>query len=165
MLHERCALREPAARSKSWPRDPSVRRRFHRTFLRWHAANAGRFVVHLEWLRRTDQVLTLGFHSINGAVTADVASDEINVNVHWEGEFWDALLWVDASPIWTRDGYVCELCPEGTRQTYPSRDALWAAEIFDPFLAWVNGTLANAEAIILSGEPGRWTSARLEPGK
>jgi hypothetical protein len=71
---------------------------------------------------------------------------------------------IDGGPrIRTRGGYFCELCPKDTRQIYPSRDALRTADIFEPFLDWINDDLAKAEAIVLDGEPGRWTSARLDP--
>lgn len=58
---------------------------------------------------------------------------------------------------------MCDLCPEDTRPVYPSRETLWQAEIFEPFLNWVNDELAGAEAVFVSGNEGRgitWASLR-----
>jgi hypothetical protein len=54
-----------------------------------------------------------------------------------------------------KNGYVCDECPEDDRPVFPSREALWRAEVFEPFLAWVNRELANAVAVRSPARPTR----------
>ena len=61
------------------------------------------------------------------------------------------------------NGYVCDQCPKDDRPVFPSREALWRAEVFEPFLEWVNHDLANSVAVSISGTPHLATWARLVP--
>ena len=53
--------------------------------------------------------------------------------------------------------------PDVTHPVCDSPLDLCRVEVFEPFLAWVNGDLANAVAVAVSGEPGRMTWAYLFP--
>jgi hypothetical protein len=45
---------------------------------------------------------------------------------------------------------------------FPNLDALWRDHLFEPFLAWVNEELAEADAVGLYGSPSDgYTHARL----
>lgn len=76
---------------------------------------------------------------------------------------WDVLHWFETYPKRVPDGYVCRECPEDDRPIFPSREALWRAEVFGPFLEWVNHDLANSVAVSVSGTPDSVTWARLVP--
>lgn len=158
------AIRAPAARCTPWPRRWHCRRRFHKAFLHWYTTNEDKFAIKLELLKRTDWSLDIGFCQIGRVVTAELGIDEINILIVWNGTFWDMLQCFEAIPKRVPGGYVCNLCPEHDRSIYPSREAIWRIEIFEPFLAWVNDDLANAEAVAVSGDPDRTTWARLVEG-
>lgn len=115
----------------------------------------------MELLKRTDACLSIGFCGISGAVTACLTYDEINVIVQWQGTYWDSLLSLDALPKRVPSGYVCDLCPEDDRPVFSSPEAIWRAEIFEPFLEWVNHDLTKAEAVSISGTPDWVGWARL----
>jgi hypothetical protein len=160
----RLAIRAPEAHCKPWPRTPHARRPFHKAFFRWYAMNEEGFAIKLELLKRTDTCLDIGFCKIDRVVTAGLTDDEINVYINWQGTFWDMFDGFETYPRRVPNGYVCDQCPENDRPVFPSREALWRAEVFEPFLVWVNDRLANAEAIALSGTPDRITWARLVGG-
>ena len=157
----RVELRIPDA-GKPWPRRLKCRRQFHKAFVRWYTENEDKFAVKLRLLQRTDTLLHIGFCGIGPILTAWLEESEINVNVIWECTHWDQILWLDASPKRVPGGYVCDLCPEATRLTYPTREAIWQAEIFGPFLDWVNDDLGHAVAVSISGsvDRGGWARTR-----
>ena len=157
----RVFIREQEARYRPWPHHLHCRRRAHKAFLRWYAANESNFAVKLELLKRTDQTLETGFAGISRVLTAGLSDDEINVWVDWQGQCWDILRCFETSPKRVPGGYVCDLCPEHDRPLYPIREHLWRAEVFEPFLEWVNRALANAEAVSISGTPEWATWAKL----
>ena len=160
------ALHLPEARCKPWPRHLHCRRRMHKAFLKWHAENQARFVVRLELLKRTDDCLDIGFRGISRVLSATVTDDEIIVAVNWDGICWDLLQDFETYPKRVPGGYVCRECPANIRPVFPSRSGLWRAEVFEPFLQWVNQDLARAEAVSISGTRGRmtWASLVRRPG-
>ena len=123
------------------------------------------FAIRLELLKRTDTCLDIGFCQISRILTATLSYDEISIAVVWNNECWDMLRYFETYPKRVPGGYVCEECPADSRPTFPSREALWRAEVFEPFLEWVNQNLAHAEAVSISGDPGRMTWARLVAGQ
>ena len=156
-------IHEPGARCTSWPHWRHCRRRVHGAFFQWYAASEQRFAIKLELLKRTDTCLEIGFRKFNRVVTATLVDGEMSIPVIWEGICWDVLCWFETYPKRIPGGYVCDECPEDTRPIFPTREALWRAEVFEPFLEWVNSDLANAVAVSISGSPGRITWARLVP--
>jgi hypothetical protein len=71
------------------------------------------------------------------------------------------FLCLETIPKRVTGGYVCDLCPRESRPVLPDRPALWIAELFEPFLAWVNGDLAKAKWLALHGSPDDAAWARL----
>jgi hypothetical protein len=124
------AIRDPAARCKPWPHRLHCRRRAHRAFVQWYAENEERFAVKLELLKRTDTCLEIGFCGFNHIVAATLAHDEISIPVIWDDTDWDVLHWFETYPKRVPHGCVCDQCPEDDRPVFPSRDALWCAEVF-----------------------------------
>jgi hypothetical protein len=155
------AIRRPETRCKPWPHNPHCRRRYHKAFFQWYAANAEKFAIKLELLKRTDSSLEIGFCNLNRVVTACVSGEDISIPIVWNDTFWDVLQWFEASPKRAAGGYVCDLCPENDRPVYSSREEIWRIEIFEPFLTWVNDDLANAKGVSVSGDPGGTTWACL----
>ena len=157
----RLAIHDPEARRKPWPRQPHCRRRLHKAFLHWYAANEERFAIKLELFKRTDTWLHMGFCGISQILTAELTTYEINIVVEWQGTQWDLLQSFDAIQKRVPGGYVCELCPEDKRPIFLSREAIWRTEIFEPFLKWVSNDLVSAGAVSISGTPGWVGWARL----
>lgn len=137
------------------------RRMIQRAFLKWLEENRARFAVEIKLGRRTDNVLEFTFAGINRAISGALTTWEINVTVMLEEECWDFLLSLDAEPKRVQGGYVCDLCPRDSRPIFPDRPSLWGAELFEPFLEWVNDNLAKAKWLALHGNPGYATWARL----
>jgi hypothetical protein len=143
----------------SWPKNFSARLRLQRVFDAWYRTNMSRFLVDLEFVRRTDDYLHFAFHGFERSIDATLSAD-LSVHITWDGVWWDELLTLEAYPIKTEGGYVCSECDPTTRPVFPTRQALWEAELFDPFLAWVNECLAVAQTLHLS-RTGGMTSAKL----
>jgi hypothetical protein len=53
-------------------------------------------------------------------------------------------VWLDARPKRVPGGYVCDLCPEDTRLTYPTPKESGKPRYSNSSLKWVNGDLRNA---------------------
>jgi hypothetical protein len=70
-----------------------------------------------------------------------------------QGACWDFLLDMDTEPRRVPGGYVCDLCPSEPRPVFPNRPALWTDHLFEPFLEWVNESLAKAKWLALYGSP------------
>jgi hypothetical protein len=160
-LDHRLLLPRLEARCQPWPHGRHCRRRAHRAFLQWYTKNEARFAVRLELLKRTDTCLHIGFCRISRILTAALTYDGISVAVTWNDTCWDMLGYFETYPKRVQGGYVCDQCPQEDRPVFPSREALWQAEVFGPFLEWVNRDLAQAEAVSVSGTPDGTTWARL----
>jgi hypothetical protein len=156
-------LREPAAGSMPRPMQFRPRRRWQSVFLRWYSDNQDRFVIKLELLKRTDTHLYIGFGEISRVITAMIRHNQIAIYAEWLGFCWDILREFETFPKKVSGGYTCSQCPEDNRPVFDSSDALRRAEVLEPFLEWVNGDLANAAAVSLSGTPDEASWARLVP--
>lgn len=137
------------------------RRMIQRAFLTWLEENRPRFAIEIKLGRRTDDVQEFAFVGINSAISGVLTTWEIEVFASHEDECWDFLLDVDAEPKRVPGGYVCDLCPPESRPVFPNRPALWTTELFEPFLEWVNDSLAKAKWLALYGNPDYATWARL----
>lgn len=130
-------------------KQPKARRRIHRVFLEWLRKNRHRFRVPVEIKHRTDQAIELAFAGYHHSLSAYLSNWCLDVSVNWQGECWDLLGSFESNPSTVTGGYHCLLCSPEDRQTFINRDALWTAEVFEPFLEWVNQTLAPANWIAL----------------
>ena len=139
-----------------------ARRRFHRCFLRWLYANQARFITPpFQIIKRTDRFLTFTIPGLNPALSFCLSTWELGAHVEWQSIWWDALVFFESSPEATLNGYICHLCEVEGRTTYPSREALWIAHDFEPFLEWVNTELTPTRWLVLNGEADAGTWARL----
>lgn len=126
-----------------------VRPCFQREFLHWFLMNRRRFSVYPRILRRSDHHIDLVFTGITQVIFATVTADELAVGVKRKGRFFDLLVDFDIAPQRMAAGYVCEYCYPEAREVYSTMAAMRQAELFEPFLAWVNDELAQAKWVRL----------------
>jgi hypothetical protein len=144
---------------------PKMRRCIHKTFAEWHAKQGGRFSMPLHYLKRTDYCLELTFRALNPAMSIFL-TQEIGVCVEWRGKCWDCLIFFEAYPQRSTDGYHCSLCiEEYSRIAYTSRENLWQEHMFEPFLQWINERLvpANWLGLYSSNKGSTWAKLLSEP--
>lgn len=139
-------------------KQPKVRRRIHRAFLKWLQENRHHFLVPIDIKHRTDRTIELSFAGYHPCLSACLSSWCINVPAIWQGQCWDLLCSFESSPSPVTGGYHCLLCSPENRRIFSSRDALWTNEVFEPFLNWVNETLAPANWIVLYDSEGATTA-------
>jgi hypothetical protein len=125
-------------------RFPKVRRKIQRAFLAWLNEHQYGFNHPLQFVSREDGYLLMGMPRLNPALHIYLNQGGIGVSVYWQGICWDLLVCFDAVPMATVDGYFCALCQPEHRIYYANREALWQAELFDPFLVWLNTKLIPA---------------------
>ncbi|HYR05604.1 MAG TPA: hypothetical protein VEP71_02880 [Gallionella sp.] len=130
-------------------KQPKTRRRIHRAFLEWLRKNRHRFLVPVEIRHRTDKALEIAFAGYHPYLAAYLSGWCIDIPVTWEGQCWDLLASFEAAPRPVTGGYHCILCSPDDRLLFSDWESLWAAEVFEPFLEWVNGTLAQSSWIAL----------------
>ncbi len=143
------------------------RPRIQRAFLLWFREEGARFAVFIRLGRRTDQNwdLTLG-GGTTPALRPWLYGYGIAVEAYWQATSWDLVLCLDAAPRRTPLGYVDDMTLPEYRRQYESREALWREELFEPFLRWVNETLAPACRLGLwrTEEGGATWAKLLAPG-
>ena len=93
--------------------------------------------------------MTFTFEGITPSLEITLTHD-IGVHAMKNGEWWDALLFFEARPVKTEEGYICRYCKPEYIHPYPTRKALWIDHMFEPFLDWVNGTLPQMQWLSLS---------------
>jgi hypothetical protein len=126
------------------PRFPKVRRKIQHFFVAWLNEHQGDFKHHLQFVSREDGYLLMGMPKLNPALNIYLNQGGMGVSVHWQGFCWDLLVCFDTAPMPTADGYYCDFCMPEYRTYYASREALWQAELFEPFLDWLNNKLFPA---------------------
>ena len=143
------------------------RPRIQRAFLLWFRGEGARFAVSIRLGRRTDQSwdLTLG-GGTTPALRRWLYGYGIAVEAYWQATSWDLVLCLDAAPRHTPLGYVDEMMSPDDRRLYETRAALWREELFEPFLCWVNETLAPAQRLGLwrTEKEGATWAKLLAPG-
>ena len=131
----------------------SPRPKIQRSFVRWFKENRHRFNVQIQITEISGKRVELRFPQYPDVLSVWLLRWDLNVSVDWQGKNWDMLISLAAVPVATASGYRCALC-ENTCTTWPTRDALWQDELFEPFLKWVNERLAPATWLRLYGTKG-----------
>ncbi len=90
--------------------------------------------------------LHFGFEGIDRVLDATL-TNELCIRVTWDDDWWDMLTCLESYPKRVPGGYVCTECDPATRATFSTREALWADELFEPFMTWANEDLAPAKAL------------------
>jgi hypothetical protein len=143
-------------------RSHKTRRRLHRTFFRWLHDNQSRFLTPpFRIIKRTDRFLEFTIPGLNPALSFGLSTWELGVHVQWQNTWWDALVFFESLPEAVPNGYICHLCELDGLTIYASREDLWVAHDFEPFLEWVNTELTPTRWLVLNGEADASTSARL----
>ena len=137
------------------------RARIQRAFLQWLEVRKHDFEARPITTRRTDTSIGIIFRGVTPQITAALTRWEINVAAWERGECWDLLRCLEAIPKRVTDGYACSLCLPEERTVYGSREALWRQHLFEPFLEWCNGAVANPHRLALYGLAGDATWAKL----
>lgn len=141
------------------------RRRIQRAFYQWLMESREAFAIPVTVCRRRARYLECRLAGISDVIKITLTSYDLVVAVEMGGECWDLLACFDAAPTKIPEGYECTLCDPETRPSYPSREAIWREEIFEPFRNWVNDTLAHSEWVAFyQVSPGRSSWAKIGPG-
>jgi len=101
----------------------------------------------------------MSFAGIHPAVRATLTSC-LDIPVMFHDECIDLLATFEIAIDHDVRGYCCTLCSAYDRKFFPTREALWIAEIFEPFLDWSNIQLAEANFLEIIENPNM-TSAKL----
>lgn len=136
------------------------RRRLQRAFFHWLIEKGRQLPFPLVVVRRTDSNITCRMGGINDAIRI-VLADDLCVYVERDGEFWDALLWLDCQPQKHDNHYVCTFCPPGLDQRFGSRESLWRSRLFDPLAAWMQTLRSSQWLLLFETRPGGSSWARL----
>lgn len=134
------------------------RPRLQRYFLEWLAIHSSRLTIPLRLESRTDRLMTFSFAGLTRTIEVTL-THEIGVHVIHEGQWWDSLIFFEASPVKTASGFICEFCQPDSIVYYPSRRDLIFQHLFAPFLVWVNETLSSMQWLSLGQTEcggGRW---------
>ena len=116
-----------------------------RAFLRWLEEASARLAVPILLGRRTDRSWGLAFGGgTTPALSGALWRHQLLIYADWEGTSWDLVLCLEVAVRRTSAGYVDLWVRPEYREPYPTREALWREEVFEPFLRWVNETLAPA---------------------
>jgi hypothetical protein len=157
-----------------------VRPRFQRAFLTWLEEARPRLALRPCLVRRTDTRLCLGFEGIDPAIECRLHRwprdpTSFVATVHLEDEasssgmgslasgemFRGDRLWWSAVDINAVAGGYAETLTPAPGEVHASREAMWRYRLFDPLLRWVNGELAQAEAVSVGSN--LWVTDRIMP--
>jgi hypothetical protein len=153
---------------RSSPSYISGRRRIQRAFHAWYRANQHKFLLQLDFTRRSDHKISFGFVGIDRTIYACLRDRDLSVYVAapQSKEIVDMLISLDVSPKRVPGGYICTSCDPDTRLTFPTREAVWIQDLFEPFLKWVNEHLAPATKLHMYFSEGssRYATLIVEDG-
>ncbi len=133
------------------------RPRIQREFVHWFRENHGRFKTPVRVAKISAKLVELDFPGLPNNLSASLSPYELNVYVSWQGETWDMLSSLEASPFHAAEGWKCRQCvleSGDSAELFPSRESLWRDHLFEPFLRWVNEELAPARWLRVSGTGG-----------
>lgn len=137
----------------------SPRPRLQRAFIAWLSTARPRFKLPVSIVACTKRHIRCRLLGCTRAIDITLTT-ELTVCALRDNECWDVLLWLDVQAQKTQGRYFCALCPPENRDSYASRDALWCAELFEPFLTWVNQHAAQASWLDFHATAGGSTWAK-----
>ena len=133
-------------------------------FLAWLNASRSRFPLPLSTETRAGQTVLRAGRLHKGLEIRLESLGDISVSANHEGFCWDTLARMDVSAMEKLDGSGWQnisVRPQH-RRTYPTREACWREEGFEPLLDWVRDELAVATHLALYGDDEfTWTAASL----
>lgn len=132
----------------------TVRPQYQRAFLNWLEDARPRLVLQPRVWRRSDAEMLLKFDDMNPELTVELMCYGLahGGSVFYSLEVWgrsdigsNAFCYPGVDVFRTEAGY--ETGWPRTPSVLPTRDAIWRSFVFEPFLEWVNTTLAHATSI------------------
>lgn len=121
-------------------RDVTMITQFHNAFFQWLNINQSRFATPAFEIVGGHRVVRPNMPGLHKALHFALYSRGIAMSYDWQGVHW-TLKTFEAFPVSTDGGYVDGLCLDACPKVYPSRESLWAEQVFEPFLSWVNREL------------------------
>jgi hypothetical protein len=109
-----------------------------KTFDRWLAHSAARFHHPLRIVLQRKRYVELQFSGVTPAIRCSIGQEGmVGIYAIYQREWWDSLADFDMVARRTSTGhYYCDACP--SPELFPSREALWVTQSFEPLLAWTN---------------------------
>jgi hypothetical protein len=124
---------------------PKVRSRIEKAFIAWHREHEKDWKRPLLFVSRTDGYLSLTIPGLSPAVSIYLHSYEFAVYAEWQDQYCDELMCYTSCPELTDKGYLDRYTLPDYRIAYPTREALWQAEMFEPLMTWINNKLVPAK--------------------
>ncbi len=137
---------------------------FLAAFLVWLSTESGRIALPVSVDMAVPSCSKLHVQGVHPAIQILFPQNcDIAINIEWEGVDWDQLLWldVDEEPGPGGIGWINGIAFPEFQVVYPTREALWRADMFEPPLTWINEDLAYATHFAVWGIADRATWARL----
>lgn len=139
----------------------TVRPRYQRAFLTWLEEARPRLMLQPRLWRRSDAQMLLKFDDMNPELSVELTCYGISRGgTAYRLEVWgssdcmtNALCFPGVDVFRTAAGYATAWTPRRAPRVWPERDAIWRSLVFEPFLDWVNTTLAQATSIAYGWRP------------
>lgn len=127
----------------------TIRPRIQRAFLAWLASAEPRLMRKIQIRRRADRILYFHFDVGGLALQGWLERGGISIGA-FNGNQWYDLIYDDiVAPQRVVGDYICRFCSPSEQCLYATREDVWIAHLFEPFLTWVNETLAPAQSLAL----------------
>lgn len=130
----------------------------HHLFLHWLKSNRLRFPFEPQILAVSRRSVRGQFIGVTSAIQFVLTQSGIVISAQWTGQCWDLISEFDVAERQTDQGYYNGLVLAEWITYYPTREALWRLESFEPFLTWCHKTLAISQFLALYEYTGAtWT--------
>ena len=131
-----------------------IRPGYQRDFVEWFRENQERFSLPIRLVKRTKISVEISIPGLSPLITFRLSRNSLRVLVHKNGEYFDILAYFDIGTKRQMKGFICRFCLPEYQVVYPNLSSLRQAEIYEPFLEWVNKRLATARWIKLYRSSG-----------
>lgn len=128
-------------------------RPFSAAFGIWFAASVDLHNIMMVEPCTDRDAVTINFKIGGGALQGYAHPCGISVSALKDHECWDFLFDEDLVAENDAHGWLCTLCPEDSRQHFPSVEALWVDHLFEALRRWVP-TLGEAQGVGFCGDGG-----------
>lgn len=139
----------------------TVRPQYQRAFLAWLERSRSRLKLQPQIWFRSDLIILLKFDDLSSEVTIELTHYGLSDGgTAYRLEVWgdtdclsNAMFFTGADVFRTSAGYLSNSRDSIAPPVWPSRAAIWQNLVFEPFLEWVNETLAQAVSIAHGHRP------------
>jgi len=129
----------------------------------WLSESHTRFIVEPGISKARDGHLEISFHGVAPEIAVIIhGKGDIGVVINHHGGCWDILSEFDILPRRNSVGdHYCGFCLPGSKKFYRSRRELLTEHGFEPLLKWINENFQPSRWILLFGEEGHTTWAKI----